>query len=79
MYWNTKEYVSDHIVKPVLKRANSVKHIGNSLVLDNRVSTYAADRIEDAIDVVDKYVDKYLPSDDQIDGNIATDYKLCSR
>lgn len=23
MYWNTKEYVSDHVVKPVLKRADS--------------------------------------------------------
>lgn len=23
MYWNTKEYVSDHVVKPVMKRADS--------------------------------------------------------
>lgn len=27
MYWNTKEYVSDHVVKPVMKRASSVGDI----------------------------------------------------
>lgn len=53
-------------VRPVLKRADSVKLIGNA-VLDSRVSAYAADRIEGAIDVADKYVEKYLPSEDQID------------
>lgn len=55
-------------VRPVLKRADSVKLIG-AAVLDNRVSTYAADRIDGALDVADKYVDKYLPSNatDQVD------------
>lgn len=44
MYWNTKEYMSDHLVKPVLRRADSVKHLGNA-VLDSRVSNFAADRL----------------------------------
>lgn len=52
----------------MLKRAGSVKQIGNAM-LDSRVSTYAADRIDGAIDVADKYVDKYLPpnAQDQVD------------
>lgn len=55
-------------VRPVLKRAGSVKQIGTA-VLDSRVSTYAADRIDGALNVADKYVDKYLPSSasDQVD------------
>lgn len=36
-------------------------------MLDNRVSSYAADRIDGAIDVADKYIEKYLPSEDQVD------------
>lgn len=60
--------MSDHLVQPVMKRANSVKQIG-SVVLDNRVSTYAVHRIEDAINVADKYVDIYLPTtEDYTDG-----------
>lgn len=53
-------------VQPVLKRAGSVKQIGTA-VLDSPLSTYAADRIDGAINVADKYVDKYLPSEDQVD------------
>lgn len=55
-------------VRPVLKRAGSVKQIG-AAVLDSRVSTYAADRIDGALNAADKYVDKYLPSTatDQVD------------
>lgn len=60
MYWNTKEYVSDHVVRPVLKRAVSVTKLGTA-VLDNKVSNFAADRLSDAINVADKYIDKYLP------------------
>lgn len=66
MYCNTKDYMTDHIIRPVIKRANSVKNIGH-VVLDSRVSSYAADRIDGAIDVADKYVEKYLPPDDQAD------------
>lgn len=55
--------MSNRLVRPVLKRANSVKHIG-SAVLDNRVSTYASDCIDGAIDAADKYVEKYFPTDD---------------
>lgn len=71
MYWNTKEYVSDHVVRPVLKRAgsvNSVKKLGTA-VLDNKVSNFAADRLSGAINAADKYIDKYLP-----DSTDETDY-----
>lgn len=60
---NTKEYMSDHLVQPVLKRASSVKQLG-SAVLESPLSAYAADRIDGAINVADKYVEKYLPSED---------------
>ncbi|XP_017847568.1 lipid storage droplets surface-binding protein 1 isoform X1 [Drosophila busckii] len=59
MYWNTKEYMSDHLVRPVLKRADSVKQIGNA-VLENPLTTYAAERIDGAFTAGDKFVDKYL-------------------
>lgn len=50
-------------VQPVLKRASSVKQLG-SAVLESPLSAYAADRIDGAINVADKYVEKYLPSED---------------
>lgn len=59
MLWNTKEYMSDRIMRPVLKRADSVKQIGNA-ALNSTYTTYAVDRIDGAITVADKYVDKYL-------------------
>lgn len=62
MYWNTKEYMSDHLVKPVLSRANSMKNLGH-VVLESRVSNYAADRLDGALNVCDKYVDRYLPAE----------------
>ncbi|XP_013112651.1 lipid storage droplets surface-binding protein 1 isoform X1 [Stomoxys calcitrans] len=69
MYWNTKEYMSDHLVKPVLKRADSVKQIRNA-VLENPITTFAAERLDGALTAGDKFVDKYLvPIDgDQTDG-----------
>lgn len=71
MYWNTKEYMADHLVKPVLKRADSVKQIGNA-VLESSLTTYAAERLDGALTAGDKFVDKYLiPIDgdaDQTDG-----------
>lgn len=60
MYWNTKEYMSDRLVKPVLSRANSMKHLGHA-VLESRVSNYAAGRLDGALNVCDKYVERYLP------------------
>ncbi|XP_065371793.1 lipid storage droplets surface-binding protein 1 isoform X2 [Calliphora vicina] len=59
MYWNTKEYMTDHLVKPVLKRADSVKQIGNA-VLESPITTYAAERLDGALTAGDKFVDKYL-------------------
>lgn len=41
MYWNTKEYVSDHVVKPVLKRADSIGDIFDGAI---DKADYALDR-----------------------------------
>lgn len=77
MYWNTKEYMSDHLVRPVLKRADSVKQIGNA-VLESPLTTYAADRIDGAFTAGDKFVDKYLVpiriDQDQTDGECKSKY-----
>ncbi|ERL92191.1 lipid storage droplets surface-binding protein 1 isoform X2 [Dendroctonus ponderosae] len=68
IYWNTKQYakekVNKRIVTPVLKRADSVKQVGNS-VLESKYTVFAADTLDGALTVADKYVDKYLPPDDQ--------------
>nr|CAH7738212.1 unnamed protein product [Callosobruchus chinensis] len=66
IYWNTKQYVAEvgtKIAHPVLKRADSVRQIKNS-VLSSKYTAYAADTLDGALDVVEKYVDKYLPADD---------------
>lgn len=57
MYCNAKEYVDKTIVKPVLMRAGSVKHIGS------QAANVAADTLDGALTVADKYVDHYLPAD----------------
>ncbi|XP_053975099.1 lipid storage droplets surface-binding protein 1 isoform X1 [Hylaeus volcanicus] len=57
MYCNAREYVSNKIVRPVLMRAGSVKQIGS------QAANAAADRLDDALTVADKYVDRYLPPD----------------
>jgi len=44
-------------VKPVLMRAGSVKQIGS------QAANVAADRLDDALTVADKYMDRYLPAD----------------
>lgn len=55
MYWNTKEYMSDHLVRPVIKRAESFKELGNA-VLDCPLG-----RLDNFVDAADKYVERYLP------------------
>lgn len=60
------------VTSRLLKRADSMKQIGIA-ALDSPFSTYAADRIDGAIDVADKYVEKYLPSEDHVD----CEYKNC--
>lgn len=60
MYWQTKQYMNTTFVRPILKRADSVKEMGNS-VLASKYTAFAADRLENALNVADKYVDKYLP------------------
>lgn len=57
MYLNTRDYVNKKIVKPVLMRAGSVKQIGS------QAANAAADRLDGALTVADKYVDRYLPAD----------------
>ncbi|XP_014485180.1 PREDICTED: lipid storage droplets surface-binding protein 1 isoform X2 [Dinoponera quadriceps] len=63
MYLNTREYVNNKIVRPVLMRAGSVKQIGS------QAADAAADRLDGALTVADKYVDRYLPEDpaDKVD------------
>lgn len=57
--------VSTKIARPVLKRADSVKQIGNT-VLASKYTVFAAESLDGALDVADKYIDKYLPGyDDQ--------------
>ncbi|XP_072385040.1 lipid storage droplets surface-binding protein 1-like isoform X1 [Diabrotica undecimpunctata] len=66
IYWNTKQYVQEvgtKIAQPVLKRADSVKQIGNS-VLSSKYTAIAADTLDGALVVAEKYVDKYLPAQD---------------
>ncbi|XP_050312929.1 lipid storage droplets surface-binding protein 1-like isoform X2 [Anthonomus grandis grandis] len=77
IYWNTKQYaketVNTRIVSPVLKRADSVKQIGTS-VLTSKYTAFAVDKLDGALDVADKYVDKYLPPDEQ-DAGVDVDKK----
>lgn len=73
MYWQTKEYMNDRLVKPVLKRKDSMKQI-RKIVLENSITTFAADRLESALNAGDKFVDTYLQpvegESDQIDGKV---------
>ncbi|XP_026669812.1 lipid storage droplets surface-binding protein 1 isoform X2 [Ceratina calcarata] len=57
MYYNAREYVDKKIVRPVLMRAGSVKDIGS------QAASVAADTLDGALTVADKYVDRYLPAD----------------
>ncbi|XP_014273197.1 lipid storage droplets surface-binding protein 1 [Halyomorpha halys] len=69
----TKSYVAENIVQPVLKRADSVKQLGlNGAEL-------AATRIDTALDVADKYVDKYLPDATDVDKNEVPDNSGASK
>lgn len=66
IYWNTKQYVRDvgkNLAKPVLERADSMKQLGNT-VLASKYTVYAAESLDEALDVAEKYVDKYLPDND---------------
>ncbi|CAG2053742.1 unnamed protein product [Timema podura] len=53
LYASTKDYVSTTLVQPVLRRADSV--------LSCKFTNLAAEKIDSALDVADKYVDQYLP------------------
>ncbi|KAF7414897.1 hypothetical protein HZH68_003386 [Vespula germanica] len=55
MYWNTREYVANKILRPVLMRAGSVKQIGS------HAASVAVDTLDGALTVADRYVDRYLP------------------
>lgn len=79
IYWNTKQYVTDvgsKIVRPVLRRADSVKQIGNS-VLASKYTAFAADTLDGALTVADKYVDKYLPADGIDEQSVDGEYFTC--
>lgn len=49
--------MNNKIVRPVLMRAGSVKLIGS------QAANAAVDRLDGALTVADKYVDRYLPAD----------------
>nr|CAD7201207.1 unnamed protein product [Timema douglasi] len=53
LYASTKDFVSTTLVQPVLRRADSV--------LACKYTNLAAEKIDSALDVADKYVDQYLP------------------
>jgi hypothetical protein len=56
IYWNTKEYVADRVVKPVMKRADSFGDIADHALIfaDRAVDKYLPDETEDeGTDVVD--------------------------
>ena len=57
MYSNTREFVNNKFVKPVLIRADSVK------AMSSHAANAAVDRLNGAINVADQYVDRYLPAD----------------
>lgn len=48
----------------VLRRANSVNQLATA-VLDSRVTAVTATALDRALTTADKYVDKYLPPDQQ--------------
>ncbi|KAL0881380.1 hypothetical protein ABMA27_001254 [Loxostege sticticalis] len=62
MYSETRRFV--------LRRADSVKQLGTA-VLDSRVTAVTATALDRALTTADKYVDKYLPPDNQ-DANDVT-------
>lgn len=68
MYWNTKQYMNTKLVTPMLKRADSVKYLGNQ-VLTSKYTEFAADSLDNALNVADKYVDTYLPAESGTEGN----------
>jgi perilipin-2 len=56
IYWNTKEYVADRVVKPVMKRADSFGDIADHALIfaDKAVDKYLPDETEDeGTDTVD--------------------------
>ncbi len=67
IYWNTKEYVSDKVIKPVLDKG-SYKNLGN-VVLESK----AAEFYNDFVEKCDEYVEKYLPDMTDIDSRDTVD------
>ncbi|XP_018321261.1 lipid storage droplets surface-binding protein 1 isoform X2 [Agrilus planipennis] len=75
MYVNAKQYVTNMgktFAQPVLKRADSMKQIGNT-VLVSKYTEFAAETLDGALDVADKYVERYLPGDGSDDSKISAD------
>lgn len=56
IYWNTKEYVADRVVKPVLKRADSFSDLADHAIelADHALDKYLPDEInKENVDTVD--------------------------
>lgn len=47
LYWNTKEYVADRVVKPVLKRADSIGELADKVIdkADFAIDKYFPDKV----------------------------------
>lgn len=63
MYWNTKEYVADHVVKPVLKRADSFGDIVDGAIdkADYALDKYLPDKdtsIKNELENLDEFKKK---------------------
>ncbi|KAK0173123.1 hypothetical protein PV328_006366 [Microctonus aethiopoides] len=57
LYWNTREFMNNKIVMPMLKRAGSVTQ------MSSQAANAAVDTLDGALTVADKYIDHYLPGD----------------
>ncbi|CAH0390497.1 unnamed protein product [Bemisia tabaci] len=62
VYHKTRSYVCNNVVRPVVKRADSVKQVSVHSAV--KYSNFAAEKIDSVLDVADMYVDKYLPDAD---------------
>jgi hypothetical protein len=51
-------------MKPVISKALRMRRFSEAM-LDSRVTKYAVEKLENALNKADKYVDKYLPEEDQ--------------
>ncbi|KAF5276237.1 hypothetical protein FQR65_LT04042 [Abscondita terminalis] len=62
IYLNTKNYVNDIVTKNVSDIINKAQIVKN-IALESKYTNFAADTLEGALNIAEKYVDIYLPAD----------------